>query len=381
MDYDVIVVGSGPSGSTAARQCALKGLKTLMLEKEKLPRYKPCGGGITPKAASLLDFKIKKELIEGGCFGTQLHYRDYKIEVRTPFKIISFVSRDKFDLYLAEKAVDAGVELRESERVKSVELTKDAVNVRTNRNIYKASAVIGADGVNSIVSRSVRKAFRPKELALSLEAQVPIKQGMIEDQDMSTIYMGYIPRGYGWVFPKEEHLSVGIYGTLSGFGNPKDVFANFLSKLNLDTNIEYHAHLIPFGGYDRTLYSDRILLVGDAAGFVDPLFGEGIPYAINSGRIAADTLVKAYEQEEFSRKVLKEYSNTCHSIFDTYLKDALNVSLLIYKHPTVFVKSIASNKPLLYKGLEIAAGRIDYKQFRKWFLIRIPYYCIRSLFL
>jgi geranylgeranyl reductase family protein len=381
MDYDVIVVGAGPGGSTAARQCALSGMKTLLLEREKLPRYKTCGGGITSRAISLLDFKIKDDLIEGECYGVRVRYRNREMEIKTPFRITVLTSRDRFDMYLTEKAVDAGAELRDCERVTSLDLTNDCVTVKTEGNRYNASAVIGADGVNSAVSRYVRERFTPTEVALALEAEIPVSADKIGDPGMLSAYFGYTPRGYGWVFPKRDHLSVGIAGVLSGFRNPRGIFTNFLRRLNLDTHVKYHAHLIPFGGYNRTTSSDRILLVGDAAGFVDPIFGEGISYAINSGRIAADVLADAQERGDFSRWKLKEYDNLCYNAFGRYLKDALKISQHIHKHPGVFIKMIASNKPLLNKAISIPAGRTDYGEFRRWFLIRIPYYCIRSIFL
>ena len=381
MNYDVIVVGAGPGGSTAARQCALNGLRTLLLEKEKLPRYKPCGGGVTSKTVSLLDFKIEEKLIERECYGVRFHYRSREIEVKMPFRIAILTSRDKFDMYLAEKAMDAGAELRDSERVRSLDLTKDCVNIKTDNSKYKASAVIGADGINSIISRYVRGRFKPTELALGLEAEIPVNAENIEDPDMISAYFGYAPRGYGWVFPKREHLSVGVVGVLSGFRNPGNIFTNFLRRLNLNTDVKYHAHLLPFGGYDRTAYSDRILLVGDAAGFVDPLIGEGISYAINSGRIAADVMVNAHERGDFSKTGLKEYDTMCHDAFGGYLKDALRVSQLAYKHPEVFVKMLVSNRSLVNKTLEVSTGRITYREYRRWVLVRIPYYCIRSIFL
>ncbi len=381
MDYDVIVVGAGPGGSTAARQCALNGLRTLLLEKEKLPRYKPCGGGVTSKAVSLLDFEIRKELVERECYGVRFHYRSREIEVKTPYRVMILTSRDKFDMYLAEKAVDAGAELRDSERVRSLDLDGEGVNVKTENNNYRASAVIGADGAGSIVSRHVRERFKPTEVALALEAEIPIDANDIKDPDMISAYLGYTHVGYGWIFPKREHLSVGIYEVLSRFKNPGKIFKNFLEKLDFDTDVTYRAHLLPFGGYDRVTYSDRILLVGDAAGFVDPLTGQGIPYAINSGKIAADVMVNAYEKGDFSKRELKGYDSMCHDVFGRYLKDALRVSQLAYKHPEIFVKMIASNKSLVNKTLEVSAGRITYQEYRRWFLVRIPYYCIRSIFL
>ncbi|MBU4406627.1 MAG: FAD-dependent monooxygenase, partial [Candidatus Altiarchaeota archaeon] len=171
MKYDVIVVGSGPAGSTAARECALRGLNTLVIEKEKLPRHKPCGGAVSSKALSLLDFKIRNDLVERECYGSRLHYGGYEIEARKPYRIGIFTSRDEFDMYLVEKAIDANAELKDAESVKSLTIGDSSVVVRTDKGTYKASAVIGADGVNSGVANYVRPRYNTNEVALAMETE------------------------------------------------------------------------------------------------------------------------------------------------------------------------------------------------------------------
>ncbi len=381
MHYDVIVVGAGPGGSTAARRCALNGLKTLLIEKEKLPRYKPCGGAVSAKALSLLDFSIKKELIERECYGARFHYGEHNLEVKKPYMLGIISSRDKLDMYLTEKAIDAGAELRDSEQMRSLNATKEGISIKTDHGNYKASIVVGADGVNSTVSSYLGGGFKPSELALTLETKIPLTEDNITDPEVMQIYYGFVSSGYGWVFPKKDHLSVGLGWALTESKKPREVFTNFLKKLNLDTNSQPRPYLIPCWSKDRATYSDRILLVGDAAGFVDPFLGEGVSHAINSGKIASDAILTAYERDDFSKNGLKRYDTLCHNAFKGYLRDARRMFSLTHRYPQIFLKMLTYEKSLAGKSFEVMAGRIDYKEFRKWLLLRIPYYCIRSMFL
>ena len=379
--YDVVVVGAGPAGSTAGRGCALKGFNTLILEKERLPRYKPCGGAVSTKALSLLDFKIRDELIEKECYGARLHYGKYEIEAKKPYKLAIFTSRDKFDMYLAEKAIDAGVELRDGEWVKSLDVRDSHVIIKTDKDTYKASVVIGADGVNSVVSGHVRPKYKSTELAIAIEAEIPAGEGDIDSYIHNAIamYFGISHRGYGWVFPKRDHFSVGVGGLLSEFKEPKKVFINFLKNLDFNTNVKFHLHLIPAGGYEREICSDRIILVGDAAGFVEPFHWEGIQYAIHSGKIAAGVISESHGKDDFSKKFLARYTQYCYDAFGENLRYALQFSLLAHRYPNVSLKLFAVNKPIMDKWLEVPAGNMGYREFRNWFLIKMPYYLIKNI--
>ncbi len=381
MRYDVIVVGAGPAGTTAGRHCANKGLNTLIIEKEKLPRYKSCGGFVSTRAISLLDFKIKDKLIEKECYGIRLHYGEHEIEAKKPYRLGILTSRDKFDMYLTEKSIDAGVELKDGEKVKSLDMRKSHVIIKTDKNTYKTSAVIGADGVNSMVAGYVRPRYKPTELAISIEAEIPAKDEDIDDYIRNAVDMhfGISYMGYGWVFPKKEHFSVGVGGLLSEFKEPERIFTNFLKKLNFDTNVKFHTHLIPAGGYERETSSDRIILAGDAAGYVDSFFGEGIQYAINSGKIAANVIVNAHEKCDFSKKELTHYNQDCYAAFGENLRYALKFSLLAHRYPNIFIKLIATNKPIIDKLLDVP-DYLSYKDFTKWILIRTPYYVVKNLF-
>ena len=382
MKYDVIVVGCGPAGSSAARRCALKGLKTLIIEKEKLPRYKPCGGGITTNTQSMLDFPLTDDLIDNECFGLRINYKEYRIEERIDERVAILTMRDRFDAYLAEKAMEAGAELKENEKVKVLDVMDSGVGVRTDKGEYKAEVVVGADGVTSRVAMYVRPAYRPDELFLAVETEIPEKN--IKQSGVMDIYFGstptFPPFGYGWVFPKRKHLSVGVGGRLIDFKNPVSTLDRFIKSVGLARKGKAFSHLLPIGGYKRKLCSNRILLVGDAAGFVDPINGEGIYYAVASGIKAAEVIDGAHKDDDFSEKRMMEYQNICRREFDCELGDSLKIAMLMHKYPGVFIKTLASNREVVRKSLQIPAGIISHGEFRRWFLLRIPYFCIRSIF-
>ena len=380
MKYDVVIAGAGPAGTTVGRQCALKGLKTLILEKEKLPRYKPCGGAVSDKALSLLDFKIKDELIERECYGLRIRYKNYRCEIKKSSRLSILTSRGEFDLYLAEKAIDAGAELRDGEKVKSAEVGNSEAILKTDKKEYKASALVGADGVNSCIAKRVRPRYNPSELMVAIEAPVAANDKEIDDYIQNAIeaHFGLVKVGYGWVFPKRGHFSVGIGELLSENKNPRVLLEHFAKKLGFKKKMHARTHLLPVGGYDRKTYSDRILLVGDAAGYVDPFTGEGIYYAISSSIKAAEVLVKAWEKEDFSSRELWKYKQNCETTFGTELKHALRFSRLVYGHQNM-LKIFANRSSFLDKYLEIPAGNMSYKEFMKWMLVRVPFYASKML--
>ena len=292
MRYDVIVVGAGPAGSTAARECASLGLDVLIVDKAEFPRDKPCGGGVTWRASELLPFDLTP-VIERMIFGINVSVRRSKgFTRRSPQTITFLTQRSHLDAFLLEKAVEAGAVLREGSPVQGIERFEDHVVVRTSGEVFEGRALVAADGANGPTSRMAGVDVQPVH-DLALEGNITPKGEFPKEwEDVLGLDFGSPPGGYGWIFPKGDHLNIGIGGW------------NYLGP-SLRARLK---HLVRFYGYDpeemwglrghhlpllsstRPLVDGNMLIVGDAGGLLDPITGEGIYAAIWSGQVAAEHL-------------------------------------------------------------------------------------------
>ncbi len=295
MTTDVIVIGAGPAGAAAARRLAQQGLSVLILERYALPRYKPCGGGLTRNVLQRLDFDLAP-VVEARVNRVALSYDSAAPITRASAEpAVTMVMRDRFDAFLTEKAVEAGAQLQDGAHVESVEPDADGVTVRTKSDTHRARFVVGADGANGITARAAGLMARRHDGA-ALEAEMQVSSDVLERWHDALLFdFGGIPWGYAWIFPKAEHLSIGV-GTYYPGGHVKlrDYLDRFIRKQpDLRGPMTIKGHRIPLGGTLECLHAGRIALAGDAAATVDPFVGEGISHAIHSGQIAADEIAAA----------------------------------------------------------------------------------------
>ncbi|HPC02458.1 MAG TPA: geranylgeranyl reductase family protein [Syntrophales bacterium] len=292
--FDVAVVGAGPAGGYCAYLLARKGLSVLLLEKDRLTRYKACGGGIPSKVVSNIEFDVS-EALEVRTEGAYIAYDiDDFITIAPENSVGWMVMRDRFDSLIVNEAGKKGVTVLEGTEMRGIEETPSRCTVRTNHGSFHASFVVGADGANSTVakiidhSRSIRKG-----IAISAEIYVPDKK--FEKQGpYSTFDFGVVPKGYAWIFPKSDHLSIGMYSMLWSMPDIRKRLFDYIEKnpiLRDYEKISVHGHPIPLGRSRKSYGSNRIYLVGDAGGITDPFFGEGIYFAIESAKIAAKSII------------------------------------------------------------------------------------------
>lgn len=378
--YDAIIIGTGPAGSTAARCIAAAGLDTLIVEKETLPRVKICGGALSEHALSNLGIRLPYSLIERECFGARIKYGTSSIESETRERLSVMVSRDRFDYHLTMLAIDAGAELMEKVRVRSVHTDGDCAVVETTKGIFRSKVVIGADGVNSVCAKNVRPSFTSQEINFALEAEIPASNERIDEYILNKgeFHFGVVPREYGWVFPKDGHFSVGIATNIMDFSRPMDAYRTFIKGLGFDY-IKPSGHFLPIGGIDRKTYANRILLVGDAAGFVDAFLGEGMAYAIASGNLAAETVIDACQNDDFSQGSLSSYHKRCMDSFLPNLKYSYVFSKIFYRYPDLSFRILVNNEPVLNKFIHLATGSLGYLSFMKWIATHLPYYAATSM--
>jgi len=376
--FDLIVAGGGPAGSSAARLAGKLGLKTLLLEKEQFPRYKACGGAVTEQALSHLDFDLPPGLREATILAARVHYGASSIEARMDSPLAYTVSRSAFDTYLLEKARETGISVSLGERVRRLEEKDGSVVVCTDQGSYDAALVVVAEGAHGTLKRNVRRGDGKNEYGVCLVAEISIED-VSQDyaQDGIEIHFGVGGMGYGWVFPHGEYYSVGIGGLASSLRSPRGTMAGFLRNRGFDRNHPTRGHVIPVGGMKRTLGSRRVLLVGDAAGFVDSFTGEGIAYAIRSGQIAAEVAAKTLVQGGDS-KLRVDYEALCEEEFGSNLRYSLLLARLMYRFPGVFFKLLAGDQEVIDSFARVATGRWTYERYLKWLVPRLPSYLLRG---
>ena len=293
--YDVAVVGAGPSGSTTAYHLAKAGARVLLLDRAEFPREKPCGGGVTARAFERAPVDLTP-VVERVIARVRLSYRlggsfDYAYNQT----LVYMTQRHRMDAYLMQQAVEAGAEFHGGSVVRSLELEPDGVRIAANGDVYKAGAVVGADGANGVVARHV--GLKPvTDPPVALEANFPYGGENAPDlwQDTLALELGSMPGGYGWSFPKADHFNVGCGGWPSQGGKLRPHLTALRKHYGLQGTpmLNIRGHHLPTRDEGAPIVRGRALLVGDAAGLVDPMSGEGIYAAFVSGHLAAARLLR-----------------------------------------------------------------------------------------
>ncbi len=329
MHYDVAVVGAGVAGSCAAFAAAKRGLSVVLLEKEVLPRYKLCGGAVTRKTMELLAG-------EGIKLPAKLFHEVRKVRVKIPGAVremdiargeILTTYRDMLDFALTKEAERAGTEIMDATRVKGVKRGRGGYLIKTECGDVSAKFVIGCDGVSSVVRKYLFGwRFPPGEVGVAAEYEVP--ELSLEAME---IHFGHASFSYTWAFPKAEGATIGVAELASrlkeSIVSRLESFASTLPYVDPSALPPAKAHLIPMGGIRRKVASPRALLAGDAAGFVDPLSGEGTYYAALSGIKAAQFVNEAFNGKEEN---LLAYQSFCDRELLPELRAMLYLGRLFY---------------------------------------------------
>lgn len=308
--YEVIVVGAGPAGSTAARRLAVAGRSVLLLERDALPRYKACGGGVGPKAVALLPFPIS-ELPCVRLTGIDFRLRGgspvaWELPAGFPFYM---AMRSDLDARLARAAAAEGAVLRDGESVRRVTRAGGGHEVETGGGVYRARFLVAADGGSGVCRRYLGLERQGRQ-GLGLECELVVSDETRARFATTAVFdVEACPGGYGWIFPKATHLSVGL-GTLSATRLPyrtllqRFVLSHGLVPERQLAGLTVHTHPLPIARTGERARSGNALLVGDAAGVADGFGGEGISYAMTSGALAADAICAALREE---REALESY--------------------------------------------------------------------------
>ncbi|MEO6204179.1 MAG: geranylgeranyl reductase family protein, partial [Mycobacteriales bacterium] len=328
--YDVVVVGAGPAGAAAARAAALTGASTLLVERESLPRYKRCGGGlIGASQQAVRDAGIDLGPLTRDDVGKlTFTHRGGRTFSRETAPFLPMVLRSELDLALVDLAVAAGAELRTGVVVQGFAETGGIITVTTRSGPLQARAVVAADGSGSRAASYVGVVCDLVDLGMEAELPAP------DDRWRGHVLLdwGPVPGSYGWVFPKGDTLTVGVIGARGQGEAVRAYYRDFLARLGLDPATATHdgGHLTRVRAPGSPLRRGRVLVAGDAAGLLEPWTREGISFALRSGALAGAAAagdVSTYEaaishalgaEMEAGRRALAVFTGhpaTVHAVF------------------------------------------------------------------
>lgn len=292
---DVTVVGAGPAGALLAYLLARHGLRVVLVEKASLPRTKPCGGGLNQKTVELLPFSID-EVVERVTSRLVFTHRLRWPFTRTyPAPLVTLVTRCHFDYFLVQQAVEAGAHIYDNCRVTQLSTAPRRFTITAATATWHSRYMAFADGAKGTLRRQLGfPATMPHDIGLDLDVEATPNCPWRPD----TLYIdwGTHPQSYAWAFPKADHWSIGVKGLPASGPVLSHYLRRFMQRWQLRPGadrLRYLAYMLPTRSPGMPLVRGRALLLGDAAGLLEPFTGEGIYYAVRSAHLAAEALLPA----------------------------------------------------------------------------------------
>ena len=289
---DVTVIGAGPAGSTAAYRLARAGARVLLVDRQSFPRDKPCGGGLTGRATSILPFDVSP-VVEDAVDKLDVRLRYARItrqSFREPMALMT--QRRRLDHFLAEQAAQAGADFRDHVRVRDIEVggAGDSIVVLEGGERVAAGVVLGADGANGVSAKALGLGS-DRMFGVALEGNAPMTPERERlHRSRVTLELGNVPGGYGWIFPKGDHINLGV----GGWGSEGPRLRDHLRRLCAMHGVsdaelsQVRGHRMPLRRAWTGVARGRTAVVGDAAGLIDPLSGDGMFEAFLSSELASE---------------------------------------------------------------------------------------------
>lgn len=380
--HTVIIVGGGPAGSAAAFTLARRGVDVCLVDKAVFPREKLCGGLLTLRSQKVFATVFGADWDEtyeyesrGISFGT----RDGLLKTEENYSNLYFTRRLAFDDHLLNLARKAGAVIHEGEGVLSVDTEKQTCRLRSGQELGY-NYLIGADSVNSIVAKALfGTSFDKNTIGFALE--VDVDRSLVNRAvTLPEIYFDSVKWGYGWVFPKEQTLTVGVGGIHSLNPDMKEDFARFHQEVTgIPFTGKVKGHYIPFGDYRKTPGRGNILLAGDAAGLVEPITGEGIAFAMQSGYLVALSVAETLEGKTTS-DLVKNYTGKL-KVITKDIRYAKGMRYLVFpKMPQrILLRVLPTSTGIVRKHLDLMADELSYREYTAYLLRKIVGKALRKL--
>jgi len=364
--FDVLVVGGGPGGSTAARLLARRGYRVGLFEKAHMPRYKACGGGLCLRHPERLHLDLTPVVLGWVEKFTVTHEgrRRRSIDLSVPQGEFALIDRVRFDSYLWEQAVEAGAEMYADTAVRQVELEPDGVRLSTPHGQYAGRFLVGADGADSLVNGPLEiQGQSHRTLSLVIETKQDLDLPIAPSEVV--VSFGCVPRGYAWIFHKGPTLSLGVFTARPGSRDLRPWLKQYLDRWGLEVGrlpAAIHGAWQRLGSERGPWHKGRVALVGDAAALSDPFTGEGISHALDSAVLAAGAIEDSLRDgcdnlSAYSQRIEEEIA------FD--FPHAWRLSRKFYRFPRLSFFYMARNRELCQRFLDTISGRLTYGEFNR----------------
>ncbi|MGB3300958.1 MAG: geranylgeranyl reductase family protein [Phormidesmis sp.] len=356
--YDCIVVGAGPAGASAAYHLSQQNRTVLLLEKTKLPRYKPCGGGVSPEIAQWFDFDFEPVISQKV---TRARYtwklgEVVEAELGTP---IWMVRRNEFDHYIVQQAQAQGTVLQDETKVTGVEFVEGNWQVSTNRGeTFAGEYVIAADGGRGPMAKWLGFAERKASIAGAIEIEPKVA---VENGHVVHFEFGLLKNGYVWNFPKADGYSIGSGAFCTNQRQGKDLvqpMVDYAAAFGVDgVREQKHGHPVYLWDGDQRLHTQNALLAGEAACVVDPFTAEGIRPSIFTGIKAAEAIARALDGKTTA---LEDYTKIVATELGSEMRLAARLAKAFYTAPHLSYRAIMSQPSATRAMGKILIGELKY---------------------